>query len=48
MERLFIPALVLFNIQPATPHHSSFLSAVVNVLGIPVDRHPGPEKTVFV
>lgn len=48
MESPFIPALVLFNILPATPHHTSFLSATVNVLRIPVDRHPGQEKAVFV
>ena len=48
MENLSIPALVLFNILPATPHHTSFLSATVNVLRIPVDRHPGQEKAVFV
>lgn len=48
MENLSIPAPVLFNIQPATPRHNSFLSAMVNVLGIPVDRHPGQEKEVFV
>lgn len=48
VESPFIPALVLFNILPATPHHTSFLSATVNVLRMPVDRHPGQEKAVFV
>lgn len=48
MESLSVPDLVLFNILPATPRHTSFLSAMVNVLRIPVDRHPGQEKAVFV
>lgn len=48
MENLSIPALVLFNIQPAFPFHNPFLSAMENVLGIPGDRHPGQEKAVFV
>lgn len=48
MKSLSIPALVLFNILRAAPHHTSFLSATANALWIPVDRHPGQEKAVFV
>ena len=48
MESLSIPALVLFNILCAAPHRTSFLSAAANALWIPVDRHPGQEKAVFV
>lgn len=48
MERLSLPALVLFSILPATPHNTSFLSTMVNVLRVPVDTHLGQEKTVFV